>query len=257
MRTIIAFLLLCGLSLAQESSSERVLRMENELLRVRLALLESERGGDPNTSVPHGAGGNDADRRKDTPSVPATGTEPGSAAAPTTAPPASDSRTTVCQCRGYNETVCLCLKNGQKCHCSRDVGSVWSVNDAGVATHKTGAKADPDAADRITPAAPPPPAEPETGGYAVTINGAWMYWTDSRGQRWDNRGYGTGYSTYGQFEYRNGRMFERGQAPTSNRITLPVPSSKPLINTQGTRSRSGHWETQCFGSYCQRVWVPD
>lgn len=83
-------------------------------------------------------------------------------------------KTTVCQCQGYRESVCHCRKHGQVCHCTRTSGSVWALNEQGQATHKTGAKADPQVAK---PAAKPVPApvlrpaermiriQPSTGGY--------------------------------------------------------------------------------------------
>lgn len=66
----------------------------------------------------------------------------------TTAP--ESLKTTVCRCQDYKEHLCLCLKAGVKCHCSRNVGSVWFVNEHGRATHKTGAKADPSGNATIT-----------------------------------------------------------------------------------------------------------
>jgi len=49
-------------------------------------------------------------------------------------------RTTVCQCHGFNESVCLCRKSGVACHCSSAVGSVWNVTPDGRLAGKTGAK---------------------------------------------------------------------------------------------------------------------
>lgn len=89
--------------------------------------------------------------------------------------PAAVVNTTVCRCQGYKEHLCLCLKAGVKCRCSRTVGSVWAVNESGVATHKTGAKADPRHAvtpTPVTPSTPPvataPPAAADTKP-AITI----------------------------------------------------------------------------------------
>lgn len=71
---------------------------------------------------------------------------------PAIAPVQPAMRTTVCQCRGYNESVCLCLRSGVACHCSANVGSVWWVDANNRLRGKTGAKVNP---NTRAPAAPP------------------------------------------------------------------------------------------------------
>lgn len=65
-------------------------------------------------------------------------------------------KATVCQCEGYKEHLCLCLKNGQKCHCTPKSGSVWQVDGHGKGT-KTGAKAELDHIADVNKMVPQPP----------------------------------------------------------------------------------------------------
>lgn len=162
--------------------------------------------------------------------------------------PAPVQNTAVCQCRGYNESVCFCLKTGQKCHCSRDSGSVWNVTDSGRPINKTGRKANPNMPLNVVADAV------KTDGYAVESNGSMAYWTDSAGLRWNNQGSGLveGQTFYhngsARFVYRNGTMHEAGSAPLVN--TDPQPAQQ-----------SGHWAWQkvCHGNYCtmERRWIND
>lgn len=203
-------------------------------LESRVTTLEKKGGDSPSTSVVTPKSAQDAP-------------PPGSVAGkpPAATPAAEPSNTTVCRCQGYKEHLCLCLKAGVKCHCSRTVGSVWSVNDQGRATHKTGAKADP----RV-PLKNETPANP-TGesGYIVWTRGGVNYWNDSSGRSWHDGGTGLSEGTvYGnRFVYRGGSMHELNQADGSKMAADIAPR--------------GHWETRrvCRGSYCEnvRVWVND
>jgi hypothetical protein len=205
----------------------------NELER-RVTTLEKKGGDSPSTSVVTPKSAQDAP-------------PPGSVAGkPPAAPPATEpSNTTVCRCQGYKEHLCLCLKAGVKCHCSRTVGSVWSVNEQGRATHKTGAKADP----RIP--SNPGVTQP-TAGYPVSMRGGFAYWTDSVGKEWYSAGSNLAEGTVfgNRFTYRNGAMHEPGHASAAD-------ASQMAANI----APKGHFETRrvCRGSYCEnvRVWVPE
>lgn len=162
------------------------------------------------------------------------------------APELSIPRTTVCQCQGYREHLCHCLKAGQKCHCTRTSGSVWAVNEQGRATHKTGAKADPRKASPLTTPAPTVHRVDSSAGYEVQVRDGIPYWT-AGGVEWhtdadlvENRTYAN------RFQYRSGRMHE--WKPDTSVMAADI-------------APRGHYEIRrvCRGSYCEnvRVWVPE
>ena len=67
---------------------------------------------------------------------------PKPAVAPAT-PPKPAYTTAVCQCRGANESVCLCRRSGVQCRCSAGVGSVWWVDQFNRLAGKTGQYVNP------------------------------------------------------------------------------------------------------------------
>lgn len=156
--------------------------------------------------------------------------------------PAPESPTTVCRCQGYKEHLCLCLKAGVKCHCSRTVGSVWAVNDQGRATHKTGAKADPRKPSPLTT----PPATvhrtPKADGFALYMrqDGRWG-WTDATGRQW-----------WAQTQPKAGDTVTDGQ--TSWECTGTGMRPKMVVNLQPS---GGRWVKRCYGGYCRMEWVPN
>jgi hypothetical protein len=112
-------------------------------------------------------------------SSPGSATSPApSASAQGSVSPAPKFPTTVCRCQGSNHSVCLCLKAGVSCHCSRTVGSVWAVDATGKATHKTGAKADP----RTQATTPRPTATIQP--VIPKATGRWVLQCDGRQCRW-------------------------------------------------------------------------
>lgn len=189
----------------------------------------TERGGDPSSASVV------------TPTVAQDAPQAGSGTASETAAPEPVSNTTVCRCQGYRESVCLCLKAGVKCHCSRTVGSVWAVNEQGRATHKTGAKADPRGTSAIARSDAPAAsansyeATRRTDGRYWWTAGGTAYWVGKKpvdGDSWNISGQ--------TWECVGGRMQLRGSVMAAD--------------------IGGHWETRrvCRGSYCEnvRVWVP-
>lgn len=184
-----------------------------------VALIPGEGGGPSSTAL-----------KQDAPSLGSGVVAPPKSAAP-------ESSTTVCRCQGFRESVCLCLKAGQKCHCSRTSGSVWATDKQGRATHKTGAKADP----RIGGGRPEPVSHSTTpGGFEVTLrrDGKW-WWHDGDLWRWTRQQptEGQRFSSGGKaFIYRDGRM----QAEM-------VLSLAP----------KGHWEKRCYGTFCRMEFVED
>lgn len=144
--------------------------------------------------------------------------------------------TTICPCRGNDKNGCLCLKAGVKCHCTKDVGSIWE---------KTKMKANVNTGQPITEAAPKVAASPSSDGYAVTANGAWATWIDASGVNWNNSGTGLheGQVYGGRFTYRNGSMHDS----VSRAATSPPAAA----------SRGGYFKRVCRGNYCEMVWVPN
>lgn len=216
----------------------------NDLER-RVGSLESK-GGDRSSSA-HDASASGTEARKPT----------GPAVAPPTETAAGPSSTTVCRCQGYKEHLCLCLKAGVRCHCSRTVGSVWAVNDKGRATHKTGAKADPRKAVDNSRQKQPVTAPKSNGGTENSVSTGFVVTKRSDGRWWWNDGTRWHYTSlrpvdgttyrggHGAFEYRAGRMHALG----AKMMAVIHPAS------------TGHWETRrvCRGSYCEnvRVWVAE
>ncbi len=148
---------------------------------------------------------------------------------------------TICPCRGNDKNGCLCLKAGVKCHCTKEVGSIWQ---------KTTMKANVSTGQPVTaspPASPPstPVSVPAGNGYPVTQRGAWLYWV-ADGVQWDNQGSGAqeGQVYGGRFTYSNGLMHDATVRPAS-----PPPR-------QAARVSGGYWKTVCHGNYCTREWVP-
>lgn len=88
---------------------------------------------------------------------------------------------TVCRCQGFKKDVCLCLKAGSKCHCSRTSGSVW-IPDAGGVLRKTTEKADPRhplPAQSVASAGETRRNSSPAPGYPVTTVNGRPEWTDS------------------------------------------------------------------------------
>lgn len=166
-------------------------------------------------------------------------------------PRSPGAETTVCRCQGYKEHLCLCLKAGVKCHCSRTVGSVWAVNEQGRATHKTGAKADPRqaaAVNRNTASSAPeagltpkPPASDDT---VPTLRTDGRYWWHD-GERWWNT---TTVPAEGR-EFNGGSkvfVFSGGK--------MTVKGSQMAVQVQ---QPTGRWVKRCYGGYCRMEWVPN
>jgi len=62
---------------------------------------------------------------------------------------------TVCQCRGTNRAVCMCLKAGVTCHCSANSGSVWERASDSAKWVKTTRKGNPNQPAEASPTLPP------------------------------------------------------------------------------------------------------
>lgn len=153
--------------------------------------------------------------------------------------------TTICPCRGNDKNGCLCLKAGVKCHCTRDVGSIWE---------KTKLKANVTTGKPITETSvPAKTAEPVSSerSYPVNINGQYMYWNVD-GVQYHNSGMGIREGVlYGErFKYSDGKMYD--MLPASQAPAVPVPQTyaQPASNTQ-----SGYWTRVCHGGYCTMQWV--
>lgn len=78
--------------------------------------------------------------------------------------------TTVCQCKGTDRGVCLCLKAGAACKCTATVGSVWQKTDAKVDL-KTGAPAQGSAKPTMEPVKPAQVAQPSSRWESRTVCG--------------------------------------------------------------------------------------
>lgn len=165
-------------------------------------------------------------------------------------PPSPGAETTVCRCQGHKEHLCLCLKAGVKCHCSRTVGSVWAVDKHGRATHKTGKKADPRQGVAVTggtassaPETGSSPRSPASDIPSLRADGRY-WWHD--GERWWNtvikptegREFNGGEK---MFVFSGGMMIEKGSR-------MAVQIQQPA---------GGRWVRRCYGGYCRIEWVPD
>lgn len=123
---------------------------------------------------------------------------------------------------------------------------MWSVNERGRATHKTGAKADPRVSATVARSDAPAGSASNAQDPAVPARGAdgrW-WWTAPDGVRWwASSQPQAGDSVVGggvTWDCVGGRMVQRG-----SQMAVRLPSS------------GGRWVKRCYGSYCRMEWVPN